>query len=615
MKKVLSAILLLGWAMSPVMGQNQDSLPVQGGQVPPVPSSFQTDTLVRTTSGIGIAGDSSLAWKTGKAKYPPKPKHMWELGLGVGHYFIGGDVDPRVPGFGFNLHVRRALHYAFSFRFDLFYGVAYGLEPQPYSDALDNEQDVFQGYGTNAGGNEWFPAYRTQYFSGSLQGILNIGNILFHKDHNVWNWYMFGGIGLDHNKTDLDLRNAQGNPYTGLVAGSGFSVSEFDTRAGRSRIKTKLKNLYDGDYETPAYKQKGVFRLGDETNVHVLFTAGVGLARKLSKRVNLAFEHQIILTDNDYLDGIHWRSNLDQTTENDVQHYSHFRLAINLGSFKNRKEPLYWLNPLDAVMTDIAELKQRPIFDPTDKDEDGVIDLLDQDDETPPNAPVDTRGVALDSDGDGIPDYKDAEPYSPPGVAVDERGVSITPQHAGLTEEQVRDLIDQRMGIPSGVKDGEAGKAILNNIDWFLPMIHFNLDEYCVLERYAPQLAAVAHVMRTYPSMKVTVHGHTDIRHTNAYNNRLSYNRAMEAITYLVDVYGIQRDRLVLMYGGEDQPLGGHMLNHMINRRVEFRVHQAGEEDMPQPPGPNAGYCFRKKATKSAPPAKTPEKQEKKSGF
>lgn len=569
-----------------------------GKEERPVLDTIKVDSL---KSDIQLGNNAYADWKSGKSKYPPKPKHMWELGVGLGHYFISGDVDSRFPGYGFALHVRRALHYAFSIRMEAYYGVAYGLEPQPYMSALDNELEVFKGYGT-AENNPWFPAYRTKYYYGAVEGILNIGNILFHKDHNKWNWYLFLGIGLDHNETALDLRDENGNVYSQLIQRSGFTVQKFDTKSGRSEIKDNLKSIYDGSYETPAYKQKGIFRLGDKNNIHVMFNGGVGLARKINRRLNIALEHQIMITDNDYLDGIKWRTNLDQTTQNDVQHYTNLRLAINLGSFKNRKEPLYWLNPLDGVFSDIADLKQRPVFDLKDSDQDGVIDLLDQENDTPPGAPVDTRGIALDSDNDGIVDYKDEEPYSPAGFGVNEKGVAQVPQQPKVTEDDVRKLIDQRLGIPPGTKDGDAAaKALLANMDWFLPMIHFNLDEYCVPEKYAGQLANVAHVMRIHEKMKITVQGHTDIQYTNAYNKVLSYYRAKEAIDYMVSRYQIPRERFILMYGGEDHPLGGHMNNHMINRRVEFRVSNPEDQEMPKPEGPKAGACHKKWMRKSAP--------------
>jgi OmpA-OmpF porin, OOP family len=563
-----------------------------------IPAAIDTSspelTQERITK-IDIAERNMEDWKSGKSKYPPKPKNMWELGLGLGHYFIHGDIDPCIPGYGIGLHVRKALHYTFSLRMDLFYGVAYGLEAQPYTSALDNEPTVFKGYGTNFNNNAWFPSYRTTYYYGALEGVLNIGNILFHKDRNTWNWYLFLGAGLDHNKTELDLQDANGNYYTNLISSSGYTFDKFNTRKGRSDIKKNLENIYDGTYETEAYKKAGIFRLNDDVNVHLIFIAGMGIARKISNRFNIALEHQVNISDNDYLDGIIWRSNLDQTSRNDVQHFTNLRLAINLGSFKKRKEPLYWLNPLDAAFSDLAELKKRPKFDLKDTDEDGVIDLLDQEPNTPPGSPVDTRGITLDSDNDGIPDYKDTEPFSPPGYQVDNNGVAQMPSKPSVSEDDLKKMIDQRLGVPPGTFEKTDGRGLLSYIDWFLPMIHFKLDEYCVDVKYAPELASVAYVLRTHPAVNLIVEGHTDIRNSNAYNRVLSYNRAKETIDYLVNTYKIPRSRLILTYGGEENPLGGHARNHSINRRVEFRPATDADKDMPKPEGPNAGECNKKR--------------------
>ena len=157
-------------------------------------------------------------------------------------------------------------------------------------------------------------------------------------------------------------------------------------------------------YETLAPKKAGIFRLNDEQNIHVVFIGGMGVSRKLTKRLNLSLEHQVHVTDNDLLDGIQWRTDLDQTRQDDIQHYTNLRLGINLGRFKKRVEPLYWVNPLDAAYSDIAELKQRPKFDLTDTDQDGVMDMLDQETETPAGAPVDTWIQAFStSDREALP--------------------------------------------------------------------------------------------------------------------------------------------------------------------------------------------------------------------
>ena len=157
-------------------------------------SYAQTDTTLTVVpaENVTIATDQNALWKSGKAKYPAKPKNMWEGGIHFGHFLIDGDVDPRQPlaGFGCGLHLRRAVHYAFSIRLDALYGLTKGLDTQPYGSSLEPEpfykepdgelRDVFNGYNRN---NPWFPSYKTHYFNASIQGVLNIGNLLFHKEY------------------------------------------------------------------------------------------------------------------------------------------------------------------------------------------------------------------------------------------------------------------------------------------------------------------------------------------------------------------------------------------------------------------------------------------------
>lgn len=578
-----------------------------------------------------VKDNSELAlWKSGKSKYSPKPKHVWEIGAHSGVFLIDGDVDQRhlVPGLGYGLHVRRAIHYVYSIRFDAFYGYTYGCDPQPSSSGLLPEQtyrepngidrDVFRGYGPQ---NVWFANYKTTMFQASVQGVLNIGNILFHKPNNKWNWYLVVGVGGYHHKTMLNLRDPGNNVYQNLLnASNGI---DFNTRKGRREIKSNLDNIYDNTYETESYVKRGIFRFNDKTNIHLAFNGGVGIARKINKRFNIALEHLLYTSDNDYLDGIHWRTDLDQTNNNDVAHYTHLRLGINLGNLKKRTEPLYWLNPLDAIFQDLADLKQRPIYDPKDSDQDGVIDLIDQEPDSQIGVSVDTRGITLDSDTDGVPDHKDQEPFSPPGYQVNDKGVAQIPVKPQLNEDDVNKLIDQKLGIshphPDSIKGGSGlgpNGAFGSLLNWFLPMIHFNLDEYCIKSQYYTQLHHVATVMKTHPNLVITALGHTDIRANNNYNNVLSYNRAKSAIDYLVSKYNLPRNRFLLMYGGEDNPLGPSPNNHFINRRVEFRVAEPGDKEMNRPEGPEAGDCHKKRVRK-APGIQTDDgtDKDKKSGY
>ncbi|HRO72214.1 MAG TPA: OmpA family protein [Saprospiraceae bacterium] len=519
---------------------------------------------------------SEVEKKSESSVFPPKPKNAWELGLHGGHFFIDGDVDTRLPGgYGVGLHLRKAIHYAFSVRADFMYGQTRGLDPQMWSHFSKGGglvEDVFAPY-TNQDG--WFPAYKTSYGYLALEGVLNIGNILFHKENNKWNWYTTLGAGLSNFSTKLNLLGDNNQPYSGLSS----IKDDFNTKAGRKEIKKKLDNLYDNTYETPSWEKKGIFRLGDETNIHVVFTASVGVSRKLSKRINLGLEHQVMLSDNDMLDGIRFRTAYDQTNNNDIAHYTNLRLAINLGSFDKVTEPLYWLNPLKYQMNDIAELKQRPVFDLTDSDGDGVIDMLDQEPDTPMGAKVDTKGVALDSDGDGIPDYKDKEPFSPPGYLVDKDGKADV--KCCITMDDVNKAIDAKWSMSKS----DCGK-------WFLPMVHFDPDKSNVKPEYYGHLHHVATVMKMCPDLCISAIGYSDVNNKNKNKDALSYARAENVADYLVNKYGIDRSRIKVGFGQDVSPtFKNNKGEGYMNRRVEIKV--CGEEGNVQLTKPDGADKFK----------------------
>lgn len=545
----------------------------------------QENTALKTgiTDEMTVNVDQNKNWRMGQSAYSAKPKNAWELGVHLGHLFIDGDVDSRIPGgYGVGLHLRKAIHYVFSIRGDFMYGQSKGIDPQGWTTGNfggglveKGSTGNFQGwshYANNADG--WNPSYKTTQGYIALQGVVNIGNLLFHKAQNKWNWYTAVGVGLGTHSTKLDLLDANGNPYTGLAAIRDDENEKFNTKAGRKEIIADLDAKYDGKYETAGFKKAGIFRLGDETNVHVVFTASMGISRKLSKRLNLGIEHQLITSDNDYLDGIHFRTAADQTNNNDISHYTNLRLGINLGNFDKVTEPLYWLNPLDAQMNDIAALKQRPVFDLTDTDQDGVIDMLDQEMETPAGAPVDTRGIALDSDGDKIADYMDKEPYSPPGYVVNKDGVADV--KCCINMDDVNKAIDMK----SGQFKSDCGK-------WFLPMIHFDADKAAVKPEYYGHIHHIASVMKMCPDLCITVQGNTDVTSKNKYSEALAYDRAENVAKYLVENYGVDRGRIKVMYATETSPsFSNNKKESYMNRRVEVRVCTPTDSEMGRPEGP-----------------------------
>lgn len=397
--------------------------------------------------------EQNRQWRLGQYKYPAQPKHMWEVGLHGGNFFIDGDVDHNaIAGIGAGVHLRKALTYFTSIRFDGFYGKTRGLESQPWrhrnnGGGLVESNNTFNGWdiydGTDPNAIDWFPSYETTYYYGAVQLIFNIGNVLFHKERNKWNTYIGVGIGVDHHDTRLDLRDANDAAYANLRDQTGFTRQIFNTNAGRADISEALGTIYDGTYETEGFQKVGIFRIGDDFNIHGIFTGSLGVSRKLSKRLNIGLEHQVIASDNDYLDGIKFRSAVDQSNHVDVAHYTNLRVGLNLGNFNKKIEPLYWVNPMDNVFSEIAEIKSRPQFEWEDEDNDGVHDIVDQELDTPEGCLVDTKGVTMDSDGDGVVDCKDKEPFSPPGFPVDEEGIAQVDDLNLLTEEDVITIIKE----------------------------------------------------------------------------------------------------------------------------------------------------------------------------
>lgn len=554
-------------------------------------SSDDTWTKAMISDDMTVDPDLNAKWRSGDYGYSSKPKNAFEVGVHLGHFHINGDVqnDP-FKGFGVGLHVRKAINYVLSWRVQGMYSTTSGVDGRTTSRAvlaLDNPDVVSKLPESFTGTKRTFRAKNLQ---GSVDLVVNIGNLLFHKPRNKWNLYAGMGMGLTKANVTMNYLNGD-TPYD-------YSKIDSDNPDNTKAKRNAIRDLLDDSFESVADNNRNVFGgIFDNGLIFPSFVASVGLSRKINKRINLTIEHQYWTQDFDKWDGHVYRTTADQTNDSDNAHYTNLRLGINLGNMSKVTEPLYWLNPLDAAYNDIADLKKRPILDLTDADEDGVLDFMDNELNTVAGSPVDTKGVALDSDGDGIIDVKDAEPYSPPGFEIDNKGVAVIPDAGYLKEGDVSVIVDNKInGLRGELAESACGK-------WFLPMIHFDLDKYYIKPEYYGQLHHVADVMKKCPNLCVRVQGHTDSRNSNDYNRVLSYNRAKAAVDYLISNYSIDRSRLKLTYGGEENPLiknvpqrGGANVaaQQYMNRRVEFNVCEAGDSDMGRPEGPEAGSGYRK---------------------
>ncbi len=147
-------------------------------------------------------------------------------------------------------------------------------------------------------------------------------------------------------------------------------------------------------------------------------------------------------------------------------------------------------------------------------------------------APIQADPVVADSDGDGVPDDRDKCPDTPRGVQVDADGCPL------------------QMTLD----------------------IEFDFNKATIRPMYHDDLARAARFIEDNPSVPtILIAGHTDSVGKDAYNQRLSEQRAESVRRYLIEHFDIDGQKLVSRGYGETQPRATNETEEgrQRNRRVE----------------------------------------------
>lgn len=457
--------------------------------------------------------------------FPAKPRSQWEIGVKGGMFTINGDVPAVIPTPGFGVHVRKSLGYVFSIRGEYTWGLGKGLNWKARTAGLS---DAYLDNGYSPTGPV-FENYRTRVQDLGIQGVFTINNIKFHKNQSRFIAYGFAGIGGTIYKSRVDALDANGNPYN-FAGITGNNISN------KKETRDALRDLFDGDYETPAENDGDANRRVFGESFRPSFTVGAGVAYRLSQRVNLALENRLTIVKDDLLDGQRWQNSGTiqngrvLSPENDT--YNFFSLGLNVNLGKKATQPLYWANPLDYAYSELNQPRHmklpKPILD--DADGDGVTDQFDKEPNTPAGAPVDAHGVSRDTDGDGVPDYKDKELITPTQCQpVDADGVGKCPEPACCGE--LRELL----------KDAKFGCGIGD-----LPSVSFTNRSVALSKDAQAVLAGAAAKIRNNPNCRIAIVGYGD---ANKAAQQLSWDRVNAVINYLVEKEGISKDRFIFKYG------------------------------------------------------------------
>ena len=220
-----------------------------------------------------------------------------------------------------------------------------------------------------------------------------------------------------------------------------------------------------------------------------------------------------------------------------------------------------------------------------DTDGDGILDSLDR----CPKEPEDKDGVededgcpdlTKDRDGDGLLDEVDGCPEKPE----DKDGFEDADGCPDVDNDRdkIPDTLDRCPDEPEDYdndadEDGcpDIYKTIVIREDRIelKQKIFFATNDDKILSKSFGLLDEVAQALKSRPTLRVRIEGHTDSRGSDLYNKTLSERRAASVKSYL-EGKGITPDRLDAEGWGEERPIGDnrHAEGREMNRRVEFHI-------------------------------------------
>jgi len=158
-----------------------------------------------------------------------------------------------------------------------------------------------------------------------------------------------------------------------------------------------------------------------------------------------------------------------------------------------------------------------------------------------------------------VPEYIEAL-AAPPPRPLPEEAPQIT--RVESKTEVVEALTRQRTG------DRYSGPVLVTE------SVHFDYDSYAIKPESFPALDAIGESLLEPPldAAILNIEGHTDADGSDEYNQTLSERRAWSVKSYLVEKFGLDPNRLVIVGFGESAPIATNETDEgkALNRRVEF---------------------------------------------
>ncbi|MAN59322.1 MAG: cell envelope biogenesis protein OmpA [Flavobacteriaceae bacterium] len=275
-----------------------------------------------------------------------------------------------------------------------------------------------------------------------------------------------------------------------------------------------------------------------------------------------------------------------------IQHFQHSAgIVFKFGGKDTDGDGIYDVNDECPETPGLPEFNGCP-----DTDGDGIEDRND----ACPNTPgLPEFNGCPDTDGDGIPDPQDACP-TVAGLAAlngcpDADGDGIAdgedacPNEAGPRANNgcpyedrdgdgVLDKDDACPDVPGTVANNgcpEVTVEVIKEINEYSKTILFDYDKATIRQESYSALQSIADIMKEYPNTVFHIQGHTDSRGSDAYNMKLSKERAASVMDYLTTI-GMPANRLTSEGYGEERPIATNntAAGRQQNRRVEISLQK-----------------------------------------
>ena len=145
-------------------------------------------------------------------------------------------------------------------------------------------------------------------------------------------------------------------------------------------------------------------------------------------------------------------------------------------------------------------------------------------------------------------------------------------------DKQIKTLKEQTAGSGVDVSETDGGKAILVNLP---DGVTFDVGSATLKPTFRDTLDKVAASLIEFPNSLVDVYGHTDSTGSDAFNQRLSEQRAATVMNYLIS-RGVPAARLRSQGFGETMPVAdnGTADGRTKNRRVEIKIVPVTQDDV-----------------------------------